>query len=346
MELHWGWLISIYLFLGGLGAGAYLVSFAAEKGLLGEASSLSRFGYYVSAPLVALGAGLLVFDLGQGLHKPWLIIGMFLNFRSVMTWGIYIVSGFIGLGLLQAYFVWMNKKAPNILGQAGAVLAFSTCAYTGMLLAVVKGVPFWNFILMPVIFIVSAISTGLSLTSILAYLFEKGELNEGKACESHLLLVGSEIILLTILFVTVLSGMKGPEALASAQKIVTGSLAWVFWGVLVIPGLVGPCMIYIYNLTKIHGALRIPIPQIQTGQVEMTIAAASVETLIAAASVVEEKRKLPTFIHTKSAARAHAHAGVNPVALCVFDGGVMLGGLVLRCVIVFAAVPIWNGLLG
>jgi len=29
---HWGWLIAIYLFLGGLGAGAYLTSFAAEKG--------------------------------------------------------------------------------------------------------------------------------------------------------------------------------------------------------------------------------------------------------------------------------------------------------------------------
>ncbi|MBC2724152.1 MAG: polysulfide reductase NrfD, partial [Desulfosporosinus sp.] len=37
---HWGWLIAIYLFLGGLGAGAYLTSFAAEKGLLGKTTNL------------------------------------------------------------------------------------------------------------------------------------------------------------------------------------------------------------------------------------------------------------------------------------------------------------------
>ncbi|HVJ48066.1 NrfD/PsrC family molybdoenzyme membrane anchor subunit [Desulfitobacterium sp.] len=162
MVLHWGWLIAIYLFLGGMGAGSYLVSFASEKGWLGDAPSLSRFGYYIAAPLVALGAGLLIFDLGQGLKKPWLILGMFLNFRSVMTWGIYILSAFIGVGLLKAYFVWTKKKAPNIIGMAGAVLAFSTCAYTGLLLAVVKAVPFWNFYLMPVIFVISALSTGLS----------------------------------------------------------------------------------------------------------------------------------------------------------------------------------------
>lgn len=329
MVLHWGWLIAIYLFLGGLGAGAYLVSFAAEKGLLGDAPSLSRFGYYVSAPLVALGAGLLVFDLGQGLSKPWLILGMFLNFRSVMTWGIYILSAFIVVGLFQAYFVWMQKKAPSILTQAGAVLALATCAYTGMLLAVVKAIPFWNSFLMPVIFVISALSTGLSINSILAHFFEKGELKEGKACQSHLLLVGTEIVLLSILFGVILSGMKGPEAIASADKILYGSLSWAFWGILVAIGLVGPFLLYIYNLRKMHGVIRIPEAQI-----------GSVELPIAAASVMEEAGKLPVVNPTVT------HAGINPGAICLCDGAVMIGGLALRCLVVFAAVPVWNGLLG
>ena len=329
MVLQWGWLIAIYLFLGGLGAGAYFVSFAAEKGLLGDASSLSRFGYYVSAPLVALGAGLLVFDLGQGFRKPWLIIGMFLNYRSVMTWGIYIVSAFIGAGLLQAYFVWTQKKAPKILGLVGAVLALSTCAYTGMLLAVVKAIPFWNFFLMPVIFVVSALSTGLSINSILAHFFEKGELKEGKACQSHLLLVGTEIILLVIFFGVVLSGMKGPEAIASAHKLLYGPLSWAFWGIFVPIGLVGPFVLFIYNLFKMRGAIL--VHQAQSG---------SVEVAIAAASVMEETGKSPFAIHTTT------HGGINPGAICLCDGAVMIGGLALRCLIVFAAVPIWSGLLG
>jgi polysulfide reductase chain C len=325
MELHWGWLIGIYLFLGGLGAGAFLFSFAAEKGLLGEASSLSKFGYYVSAPLVAIGAGLLVFDLGQGLHKPWLIIGMFFNFSSVMTWGIYILSAFIGVGLLRAYFAWKDKKAPEILGLAGAVLALATCAYTGLLLAVVKAVPFWNFYLMPVIFVVSALSTGLSLNSILAHLFEKKELKEGKACETHLVLVGIEIILLAIFFGFILMGIKGPVALASANKILFGELSLVFWVVLVGMGLVGPFFLYVYNLNRMRSRVRIEDLGLRTENI-----------LVPAASTMEE------------AATNHraVHAGSNTLAICLCDAAVMIGGLSLRCLIVFAAIPVWNGMIG
>lgn len=327
MVLHWGWLIAIYLFMGGLGAGAYLISFAAEKGWLGDAPSLSRFGYYIAAPLVAIGAGLLVFDLGQGLRKPWLIIGMFLNFRSVMTWGIYILSAFIGVGLMKAYFVWMKKKAPKMITLAGAVLALATCAYTGLLLAVVKAIPFWNFYLMPVIFVVSALSTGLSLNSILAHFFEKGELKEGKACQSHLLMVGTELILLAIFFGIIMSGLKGPIALASAQKILSGSLAWAFWGVLILLGLVVPFFAYVLNLRKLHRTSHV---------LQSQIAKAKLQT---ATSAVSEGEKIESH-------KNQAHAGINPIAILLCDGGALAGGLALRCLIVFAAIPVWNGILG
>lgn len=334
MVLHWGWLIAIYLFFGGLGAGSYLTSFAAEKGLLGDASSLTRVGYYVSAPLVGLGAGLLIFDLGQGLHKPWLIIGMFLNYRSVMTWGIYILSAFIGVGLVMGFFAWKRWTPPAMLGKVGAFLALSTCAYTGLLLAVVKAVPFWNFYLLPVLFLVSALSTGVSLTSILAH-FEKGELKEGKGCQAHLILVGLELALLTIFFKYILSGAKGPEAIASADKILHGSLSLYFWGILITLGLVGPFFLYIYNLRKISRATS---KQLKPNFRDLPVAATSLweGEAIAASSVIEDE---PT---THSA----VHHGVSPLVICLGDGAVLLGGLVLRCLFVFAAVPVWNSLIG
>jgi len=325
MELHWGWLIGIYLFLGGLGAGAYLLAYAAEKGYLGDALSLSKYGYYVSAPLVAIGAGLLIFDLGQGLHKPWLIIGMFLNFQSVMTWGIYILSAFIGVGLLRAYFVWKDKKAPEILGLSGAILAFSTCAYTGLLLAVVKAVPLWNFYLMPVIFIVSALSTGLSLNSILAHLFEKKELKEGKASQTHLALVGAEVVLLSIFFGIILSGMKGPIAQASAEKILFGELSLAFWVVLIAFGLIGPFLFYSYNLNKMHSKAKSKV--LDFGIEGMPVPAVST-------------------MEDMATSNRRAHVGSNKVAVILCDGAVMAGGLTLRCIIVFAALPVWNGMLG
>jgi formate-dependent nitrite reductase membrane component NrfD len=312
MELHWRWLIAIYLFFGGLGAASYLTSYAAEKGYLGDASSLKKAGYYVSAPIVALGAGILIFDLGQGLHKPWLIIGMFFNFTSVMTWGIYILSAFIVVGLLQAFYAWKGIKAPAKITNAGAVLAFSTCAYTGLLLAVLKAVPFWNFYLMPVIFVVSALSTGVSLTSILSHFLEKGELKEGKATQLHLLLVGLELILLAIFFSVIFSGAKGPIAVASAQKIVFGSLALYFWAILIGLGLVIPFLVYAFSLLKPRS---------------------------------HQKSEALSMGMEVAATQMHVHKGGIPVLL-LCDGAVLAGGLVLRCVIVFSAVPSWNGLIG
>lgn len=73
MEQPWRWLIVIYLFLGGLGAGAYLTSFAAGKGWIGNSPALQRAGYFIATPIVALGTILLVFDLGQGLKKTMVV---------------------------------------------------------------------------------------------------------------------------------------------------------------------------------------------------------------------------------------------------------------------------------
>lgn len=310
MELHWGWLIGIYLFLGGLGAGAYLTSFAAEKGIIGEAESLKKAGYYIASPVVAFGAFLLVFDLGQGLRKPWLILGMFLNLRSVMTWGIYILSIFIFVGLIRAYFVWTKKKAPEALTWLGAILALATGSYTGMLLAVVEAVPFWNTTLTPVLFVLSALSTGLSATSLLAHFMEQGELKEGKACQAHLLLVLGEIIVLAFFIQRAVAGVHGAAAQQSAAKLLNGSLALPFWVILVALGLVGPFFLYAINARRQR-----PHLQIQTNP--------------------------PTLAEQEQAAAKLHHVGASP-AICACDAAVMLGSLSLRCLFVFAAVPVWD----
>ena len=306
---HWGWLIAIYLFLGGLGAGAYLTSFAAEKGLLGGATNLKRVGYYVSAPIVGIGALLLVTDLGQGLRKPWLILGMFSNFHSVMTWGIYIVSAFIFVALATAYFVWKKKQAPNVLTYLGAVLALSTAAYTGMLLAVVEAVPFWSSYLMPILFVISALSTGLSLTSMLAHFFEKHEADDDRVSKLHLWLVGGEMIVITAFFALIYSGSQGAVAKASANQILTGSLALPFWVLLVVVGLIGP-FIFLVQLSrkKLKGVAQNGDRTTQVGQM--------------------------TAGNTKSQR-----------ALLLSDAAVIVGGMTLRGLIVFAALPVWNGVL-
>ncbi len=307
---HWGWLIAIYLFLGGLGAGSYLSSFAAEKGFLGKSTNLHRVGYYVSGPIVAIGALLLVGDLGQGLKKPWLIINMFLNFSSVMTWGIYIVSAFILVAFIKAYLVWKKKTISNALSYVGAILAFSTAAYTGLLLAVLQGVPFWNSYVMPILFVVSALSTGLSLTALLAHFFEKHQAHQIRVSQVHLWLLSAELVVLAAFFGLIYSGSQGTVAKISANLLLTGSLSLPFWLLLIIVGLVGPLVFYVQQ-SRSH-ANNAPLLSSDMREHAQQVAGGSTK---------------------------------EQSILLLSDGAVIVGGLTLRCLIVFAALPVWNGLL-
>lgn len=311
MVIHWHWLIVIYLFLGGLGAGAYITSFAAEKGWLGANSGLKRAGFFLASPVVAFGALLLVFDLGQGLKKPWLLLGLLSNFRSVMTWGVYILSAFIIVGLLKAFFVFKNKTAPAALTWAGAILALATGTYTGLLLAVVKAIPFWSTGIMPVLFVVSALSTGLSATALLAPLVERGEFRAGREGQVHVQLIVSELVIAAIFFGIMLAGVKGPVGAKSAAAVVAGSFAPVFWGYFIGLGLLFPLLVYArqYLGSKKAGP-----------------------KAVAAASLSGSEIALA------------AQQGPHSHLLVITDFSVLLGGLALRALIVFAALPLWDGI--
>lgn len=293
MEMHWHWLVIIYLFLGGIGAGAYLTSFAAEKGWLGTNSSLTKAGYYLAAPAVAFGTLLLVFDLGQGFQKPLLLVRLLLNFQSVMTWGVYILSAFILISFIKAYLSYKKVSTPNLFNWAGAVLALATAAYTGLLLWAVPAIPFWSTAIMPVLFVVSALSTGFAAADLLVPFVEKGFVRSGRENQTHMLIIIAELIVVAVFFGAMLAGLKGPAGTESARIIVTGNYALIFWVLFIGLGLLFP------------------------------IAVNARQQL--------EKKTYPNKSH-----RSYLHM--------TSDASLLLGGFILRAMVVLAAVPIWDGL--
>ncbi|UWG95450.1 polysulfide reductase NrfD [Dehalobacter sp. DCM] len=293
MEMHWHWMIVIYLFLGGLGAGAYLTSFAAERGWLGANSNLQRAGYYLAAPIVAIGTVLLVFDLGQGLSKPWLLVRLLFNLNSVMTWGVYILALFIVVGLIKGFCVFRKISAPKILSWAGAILALATGTYTGMLLAVIGAVPLWNTWLMPVLFVLSALSTGLSLTSLIAARVEKGKTGHRKEGFFHIVLMVLELIVVVVFITLMATGGNGSVGQDSAEFLISGVYALAFWGYFIALGLVFPLVVFL--------------------------------------------------IQHRRTAKQTTEAIHHTYLVKVTDIAVLVGGFTLRALIIFAALPIWDG---
>jgi formate-dependent nitrite reductase membrane component NrfD len=64
MQTEWSWLIAIYLFLGGVGAGAYTIG--AINGFVGEELELSTtLGLWIGFPALLIGSACLLADLGS-----------------------------------------------------------------------------------------------------------------------------------------------------------------------------------------------------------------------------------------------------------------------------------------
>ena len=286
MEPHWGWLIAIYLFLGGLGAGCFLVAAAFEltgKRYQFDFCAVTLVGSVVSGPAVAIGTVLLVFDLGAGLREPWRILYMFAfrNFDSVMMWGVWILSIFIPLALLYGLLEvldtypaareWLKSRkwlrwlaflqriplrpTKRVVVIAGSIFATATALYTGVLLSAMgPAVPFWstpvlpfvNIPMIPILFLISALSTGLGLTVDLAGTLAVKDIMPRVPSMPwiHLALIGVETLLLGLLLITAF--VNGGVAAQAAQDIVVGPHSLMFWILIVIPGFIFPFVVHVY----------------------------------------------------------------------------------------------------
>ncbi len=164
IQREWGWWIAIYLFLGGIGGGAYTIG--AVNWLIGESAETSTtMGLWIGFPALAIGSVCLLADLGS--PKRAILAGMKPG-TSWMARGFWIISVFMILALL--HFVLHiftgvgssagGRAALNAIAVAGIVFAVGTMAYTGILLSSSKGIPFWRSGVVPVVFVVSALVTG------------------------------------------------------------------------------------------------------------------------------------------------------------------------------------------
>jgi formate-dependent nitrite reductase membrane component NrfD len=260
----WGPLIAWYLFLAGVGAGAYIVAVVAN--VLGERyKPLVKPGIFLGAPLVAIGSGLLLLDLGAPLRAP---LAFLRPQSSMISVGIWIITIFILLGLLHIAAllfkqVKLSEKALRWLGGINAVFAVGTAIYTGLLLGVVKAVPFWNTPMLPLLFLVSALSTGMGavllVVGVLRWVMpkqveaEKEQVAESVHALSRVdmpLIVTELLVLFFFIFLMVASRSTAAE---SARYLVSGGYAVAFWLGIVVVGLLVPVTLEAWTLTRGKG---------------------------------------------------------------------------------------------
>lgn len=246
IESAWGWLIVAYLFLAGAGSGAFIAAVACDLLAPDWSKSLARAGSLAAGPLVTVGTVCLVLDLEAGLWEPWRQIYLVGNLDSMISWGVIILSLFIPVAFLYAAVLneisFMGRifsKYVRHLEAVGSIFAVATAAYTGVLIAVVNGVPFWNTPLMPVLFLASAMSTGLAVAMIGAAIIDVSTIKTlSNFALGHVIFLAVEALVLMLL--VFMSLTRSTEAALSANMLISGVLSPYFWVFVVILGILVP----------------------------------------------------------------------------------------------------------
>ncbi len=246
----WGWPIATYLFLGGVGGGMSVVSAVGDM-IFGQ-GSLFLLGAWIAAILVALGSALLILELG----RPHKFYRVFSRSRAILTLGAWMLGALIIVDVAYGSFLipfslWYGAQGLRIwLACASLLLGAGVALYTGIFLGSIRSRPFWNSPALPILFFVSAMSTGIAAQSIAVKFSVLFTTDPGgvESVEGLLRTLDMSFLLLELIVLMVYVVMMRTVAVEAAARAagtwLHGTKASAFWGGVVVLGLLGPLLLY------------------------------------------------------------------------------------------------------
>ena len=267
VQTTWGWIVAFYLFLGGLGAGSFVTAGIVSLVTGERYKDTVRFGAWASAIAIAVGTLFLLLDVGKPFRalvlfrsfvnmSSWMAIGAWLLIAAIMVNGLFALfrtEWTLGwIGRLWKPFQEKARTFRTILAVVGIPLNLGVAIYTGVLLGVLPFRPFWHTWLLPALFTASALSTGAVSLAAFEHLRDGGKRINGlvRAVGAfHLALILVEAGIWAAYLTTMRNGT--PDMAGSANILLSGVLAPVFWIVMVGLGLAIPFVVHALQLTRL-----------------------------------------------------------------------------------------------
>ena len=232
---QWEWPIAVDLYIAGIGGGSFITGVVVDW--LGYSVFPSKAILLWGALLTVFAIPFIIMDLG----KKWRFLYACLNPRtSWLSRGFLILSAFILVGiaalivsLLPLLDIRITPIVLRVLESIGVILAFATAVYSGLLFKAVRYVTFWDTWLLPVLFIISALSGGMMViilsisgASLFAHEGNPNHLMELLISVELALLVAEGVVLSLFLILRYRIKELGKY---SVRVLLSGHLKFVFW---------------------------------------------------------------------------------------------------------------------
>ena len=249
-HVAYDWMIVTYFFLGGLSAGAYIFSVAANY-YKTEFKPLAKTAAVLAPVTLGIGMLFLLLDLGQPL-RMW---RLFLSFqpKSAIYWGTWFLSAF---GLLSLVYAWFLIKGEDEKAKKyaypGLVMGFLVAVYTAIILAQSPGTALWRHIIaiLPWLFLVGGLISGIALVILVS---------AGRTDSTLLTKLGKFLACLVLLevgivFIDVVVLFNGDiTAIESAKSFLVGEFGFLFWVFEIILGSLIPVIILLRTKVSAKG---------------------------------------------------------------------------------------------
>ena len=255
-EMPLGIPIAAYFYLTGLSAGSFIISTMAYGFGMARFKPIGKMGVVMATLLLIAAPMILLIDLEQPL-RFWHLI-FYLRITSPITWGTFLLSLYPLNCIVYGYFMFKGDlKRTKIFGLIGIPLALMVHGYTGFILALGKARVLWNTAIMPPIFLVSAMVSGIAMMILIVIVKEYLILQKKRspisfssmpwgnswwsASSLDLLLIGVDLsVLLT----------STTEAYKAAQMLINGEFRFLFLGVEIVLGGILPPLLLLFPFTN------------------------------------------------------------------------------------------------
>ncbi len=244
-----GPLVAVYFYMTGLSAGSFILSTLAYGFGIKKFRPLGKIGIVLAVVLLVLAPLNLIADLGQ----PWRFWHLFpyLNLTSPITYGSFLLTIYPLNCVIYAFFMFKgNEKMTKLFGLIGIPLAVSVHGYTGFIMALAKARALWNTALMPILFLVSAMVSGIALmilvVTIAGFFSKERRPNMPLIQDLGKMLAVSIAVDLFLVFSDVLVLLTSDtEAREAATMILSGGFSRYFLGVEILSGSLVPLALLI-----------------------------------------------------------------------------------------------------
>lgn len=283
--VFWNWSVVVYLFVAGISAGAFAVSTFAYLVSSERYRTIARVGAYIAPFPLIFGLLCLIYDL----ERPYLFWKLILTVKvtSVMSLGSWLLVLFSILSFINLY-LWMPdsfdaaKAASRVLSRwgrpefiplfaksrilralrrenvnrlkslvalVGIPVSLLVGIYTGVLLSVLAARPFWSNPMLPMLFLISALKTGMAAICMAGW-FLKDNVEERMHDMPFVRAIDSALIALSVVAIALyIFGLytSSQNAAEATAIIMGGQFTMLFWGAAVVVGVLIPLLYKVYE---------------------------------------------------------------------------------------------------